>query len=159
MTVEKRQRTSNRYLQPTTQGFGAFPYNRIEVERMPQTRISEPKGLLSFYGVLSLYLAFMVFAWGTNYKLSLYKTEHQSSPAKVCTSGSDAAKKALDHAADAHTLSQVPLRMAVLFSLPQGTEDYSLERQSDEGVSSLSPLSRAPILYLRPPPDKGRSLD
>jgi len=126
---------------------------------MSQTRISEPKGLLSFYGVLCLYLAFMVFAWGTSYKLSLYKAGHESSPAKVCTRGSDAAKNALDHAADDHTLAPAPLSMAVLFSLPQGTEDYSLDRLSDERVSDLSPLGRAPILYLRPPPDEGRSLD
>jgi hypothetical protein len=126
---------------------------------MPQTRISKPKGLLSIYGLLCVCLALMVFAWGTSYKLSLYKTGHQSSPAKVCTRGSDAAKNALDHAADSHTLSQPPLGRAVLFALPQGTEDYSSDRLSDEAVSDLSPLSRAPILYLRPPPDKGRSLD
>jgi hypothetical protein len=49
--------------------------------------------------------------------------------------------------------------MAVPFSLPQGTEHHPLNWLSDETVSDLSPLSRAPILYLRPPPDEGRSLD
>jgi hypothetical protein len=101
----------------------------------------------------------MVFAWGTSYKLSLYNTERQSFPAKVCTLGSDAAKNALDHAADSQTLSQLPLSVAILFSLPQRTEDYTLDRLSDEAVIELSPLSQAPILYLRPPPDKGRSFD
>ena len=100
----------------------------------------------------------MVFAWGTNYKLSLYKVGHQNSPAKVCTRGTDAAKNALDHAADGHTLSKEPISMAVRFSFSQGNEDYSLDRLSDESVSDLSPLSRAPILYLRPPPDEGRTL-
>jgi hypothetical protein len=118
---------------------------------MSQTRISEPKGLVSFYGVLCVYLAIMVFAWGTSYKLSLYHPGHESSPAKVCTRGSDAAKSALDQAAGAPTLAQMPL--------PQGTEVHSLERPSDEAVSDLSPLSQAPILYLRPPPDERRSLD
>jgi hypothetical protein len=117
------------------------------------------KGLVSFYGVLCISLAFTVFAWGTSYRLSLYKAERQSSPAKLCTRGSDAAKNALDHATNSHTLSQPPHSMAVLFSLSQGTEDYSFDRQSDEAVSYLSPLGRAPILHLRPPPDKGRSLD
>jgi hypothetical protein len=126
---------------------------------MPKPQISKSKGLLSFYGALCIYLALMVFAWGTSYKLSLYNPGHESSPAKVCTRGSDAAKNALDHAADSHTLSQPPLNVAVLFSLPQGTKDYSLDRLSDEAVSDLSPLSRAPILYLRPPPDEGRSID
>jgi hypothetical protein len=49
--------------------------------------------------------------------------------------------------------------VAILFSLPQRTEDYILDRLSDEAVIELSPLSQAPILYLRPPPDKGRSFD
>jgi hypothetical protein len=101
----------------------------------------------------------MVFAWGTSYKLSLYNPGHQSSPAKVCTRGSDAAKSALDHAADGHTFSQIPPSMAVLFSLPQRTDDSFLDRLSDEAVSDLSPLSQAPILYLRPPPDERRSVD
>jgi hypothetical protein len=55
-------------------------------------------------------------------------------------------------------LAQAPLGIAVLFSLPQETEDYRFDRQSDEAVSDLSPLSRAPILYLRPPPDERRTL-
>jgi len=129
------------------------------VKRKSKTRISEPRGLLSFYGALCIYLAFMVFAWGTNYKLSLYNPGHESSPAKVCTRGSDAAKSALDQAAGVPTLAQIHLRIAGLFSLPQGTEVYSVDRPSDEVVSDLSPLSRAPILYLRPPPDKRRALD
>jgi hypothetical protein len=126
---------------------------------MSQTRVSERKRLSSFYGVLCVYLAFMVFAWGTNYKLSLYKAERQGSPAKICTRGSDAAKNALDRASDGHTLSRASLCMAVLLSLPRGVEDYSSDRLSDDAVSVLSPLSRAPILYLRPPPDQGLSLD
>ena len=129
------------------------------MERMSQTRISEPKGVFSFYGVLCVYLAIMVFAWGTSYKLSLYNPGHESSPAKVSTRGSDAAKSALDQAAGAPTLAQMPLRIAALFSLPQRTEVHSLDRPSDEAVSDLSPLSQAPILYRRPPPDERRSLD
>ena len=101
----------------------------------------------------------MVFAWGTNYKLSLYKTGRQSSPAKVCTRGSDAAKNALDHASDGHALSPAPLGMAVHLSLPQKPEDYYLDRLRDEAIMNRSSLSRAPILHLRPPPDDGRTLD
>jgi hypothetical protein len=123
-----------------------------------QTRNSVQKRLLSIYGVLYISLAFTVFAWGTGYKLSLYNPGHESSPAKLCTRGSDPAKNALDHAASGNAVAQAPLRIAVLFSLPQRTEDYPSDRQSDEAVSDLSPLSRAPILYLRPPPDEGRTL-
>jgi hypothetical protein len=134
-------------------------FTGVELECVSQTRISKPKGLLSFYGLMYLSLAFFVFAWGTSYKLSLYNPGHESSPAKVCTRGSDAAKNALEHAADDHILSPAPVSMAVLFSLPQGTEDYSLDRLRDEVATDLSPLDRAPILYLRPPPDEGRSQD
>jgi hypothetical protein len=129
------------------------------LKRMSQTRISGPRGLLSFRGVLCVSLAFMVFAWGTNYKLSLYKAGHETSPAKLCTRGSDASKSALDQASCAHTLARMPLRIAALFSLSQGTEDYSLNRLNDEAVNDHSTLSRAPILYLRPPPDEGRSIE
>jgi len=134
-------------------------FTGAELECVSQIRISEAKGSFSFYGVLCISLAFMVFAWGTNYKLSLYNPGHESFPAKVCTRGSDAAKNALEHAADGHTLSPASVSMAVLFSLSQGTEDYSLDRLRDEVAADLSPLDRAPILYLRPPPDNGPSLD
>jgi hypothetical protein len=99
----------------------------------------------------------MVFAWGTNYKLSLYKAEHGNSPAKVCTRGSDAAKSALDHAADGSNLSQASLGIAILSSPLEGTEDHRIDRLRDEAARDRSPLRRAPILYLRPPPDERRS--
>ena len=84
------------------------------MKRISKIRISESKGLLSIYGVLCLILAFLVFAWGTSYKLSLYNRGHESTPAKVCTRGSDAAKSALDDAADGRTVARAPLSMAVL---------------------------------------------
>jgi hypothetical protein len=101
----------------------------------------------------------MVFAWGTNYKLSLYNAQHESTPAKVCTRGSDAAKNALDDAADGRTAAHPPFSIAVPFSLFQGTEDFPVNQRRDAAIIDRSPLSRAPILYLRPPPDEGRSLD
>jgi hypothetical protein len=132
---------------------------RAEVERISRTRISKPKVSLSFYGVLCIYLALMVFAWGTSYKLSLYKAEHQGSPAKLCTRGSDAVENALDHAANGNTVAHAHLSIAVFFSRLQGTGDQSLDRLRDEAIIDRSPLSRAPILCLRPPPDERRSLD
>jgi hypothetical protein len=128
---------------------------------MTQSRTSESEGLLSSCGILCVALVFMIFAWGTGYKLSLYKVESgtSSAPAKVCTRGSDAAKSALDHAADGPTVAQRPLCVAVLISLDQGVEEHPVDQRSDDVVSDLSPLSRAPILYLRPPPDAEHSLD
>jgi hypothetical protein len=125
---------------------------------MSQNRIAQPRGLLSSHGVLCFFLAIMVFAWGTNYKLSLYKAERPCSPAKVCTRGSDATKKALNHAADVRTVAQAPPSNASISSLLQGIEDFPIDRLCDEVVSDLSPLGRAPILYLRPPPGELHSL-
>jgi hypothetical protein len=129
------------------------------LESISQTRILGSKRLLSFGGALCVSLAFMVFAWGTNYKLSLYKTGHETSPAKLCTRGSDAAKNAMGHTAGARTLAPTPLRIAALFSHPRETKSYPADWLSSEAICDLSPLRRAPILYLRPPPDKRRWLD
>jgi len=104
----------------------------------------------------------MVFAWGTNYKLSLYRSGHEASPAKVCTRGSDAAKNAVDNAAGVPTIAdaaEAPLSIVVFRSRLQGPEKYPLDRLRDEAIIDRTPLSRASILYLRPPPDKGRSFD
>jgi hypothetical protein len=101
----------------------------------------------------------MVFAWGTNYKLSLYNAGHQNLPAKVCTRGSDAAKNAVDDAADGNTVAHAYLSITVLFSALQETENHPVNRMRDEAIIDRSPLSRAPILYLRPPPEEGLALD
>ena len=132
---------------------------KAKLEKASQNRNPIHKGLISFYGAVCISLAFMVFAWGTAYKLSLYSPGYETSPAKLCTRGSDAAKNALEHAAEGGAIAQAPLTSQFSFLFLQGTEDYSVDRLSDEAGSDLSPLSRAPILYLRPPPDEGRSLD
>lgn len=123
------------------------------MQRMSQTRIPQPKGLFSFYGILCVSLAILVFAWGTSYRLSLYNAGHENSPAKVCTRGSDAAKSALDHAAGGKAVVHLPVSIAILFSSFQETADYRVVRLRDEAIMDRSPLGRAPILYLRPPPD------
>jgi hypothetical protein len=125
---------------------------------MSQTRSTKPKGLFSLSGLLCLLLAFMVFAWGTDYKLSLYSAKRESSPAKVCTRGSDTAKSALDDAADGRDVAQARLSIVVFSALLQGIEDCSIDWRRDEAVGDLSPLSRAPILHLRPPPGERRPL-
>jgi len=103
----------------------------------------------------------MVFAWGTNYKFSLYRAGHESSPAKVCTRGSDAAKSAVANAACGGAVvaaTEAPSSIAVLSSLLQEAENYPVDRLRDEAIIDRSPLSRAPILYLRTPPDEGHAL-
>jgi hypothetical protein len=51
---------------------------------------------------LCVILPFMILAWGTAYKLSLYTTAKREAPAKVSTRGSDAAKSSVSHAIDGH---------------------------------------------------------
>lgn len=129
------------------------------MKRMSQSRIAEPKGSVSFCGALCVSLAIMVFAWGTSYKLSLYYAGHENSPAKVCTRGSDAAKSAVDHSVGGNTVVHTPLGIPDRFSPLQGAGDIPVDRLRDEAIIDRSPLSRAPILYLRPPPFDGLSLD
>jgi len=132
------------------------------LENVSPTRTSRPEELFSFCGVLCVFLAIMVFAWGTNYKLSLYKAGHEGSPAKVCTRGSDAAKNAVAQSARggaAAAATEAPSDVAVLSSLVRRTETFPVDWLRDEAVIDRSPLSRAPILYLRPPPDERFFLD
>jgi hypothetical protein len=128
---------------------------------MTQSRTSKSEGLLSTCSILCVALVFMIFAWGTGYKLSLYNVEGgtSSAPAKVCTLGSDAAKSALDHAADGPAVAHTPLYLAVLIALDPGAEEHPVDQRSDDVVRDVSPLRRAPILYLRPPPAAEHSLD
>lgn len=133
--------------------------SRVLLEIVSHTRSLIQRRLISFYGVVCITLALSVFAWGTSYKLSLYTTHHQSSPAKLCTRGSSPAKSALNHAVGAGSVAPASLRMAIFFSLPQRMEVLFFDRLGEEAVSDLSPLGQAPILYLRPPPDEGRSVD
>jgi len=115
--------------------------------------------LVSFWGVLCVSLAFMVFAWGTNYKLSLYTAGHNTSPVKLCTRGSDAAESAVDHAAGARAATQRQLRIPALSSLNEIAAVDSSDRRSTDSIGDVSPLRQAPSLYLRPPPGKRRFLD
>jgi hypothetical protein len=100
----------------------------------------------------------MVFAWGTNYKLSLYKIGSESPPAKVCTRGSDAAKDALSAHANIQATTQAHLELAAFFVLPTAVEGHPSHWVQDESVDDRSPLGKAPVLYLRPPPAELRLL-
>lgn len=103
----------------------------------------------------------MVFVWGTSYKLSLYKVEHAatSAPAKVCTRGSDAARSAVDQAADGPHVGPTALFVEAILSLDEPARTYPMEGRRGEAARDLSPLRGAPILYLRPPPYEGHLLD
>jgi hypothetical protein len=112
------------------------------------------RGAWSPGSCLFLLLALSVFAWGTAYKLSLYKTNPPGSvtPAKLCKLTSDNAKSQVDHAIEGHKVafSGLPLKTFPAFTIfvpvLQG------EVRPSTSTVSLAPLKAAPILHLRPPP-------
>ena len=114
------------------------------MENVSHTRTSGPGSWLSLYGLFCLSLGFMVFAWGTNYKLSLYNAGHQNLPAKVCTRASDAAKNAVDHAANGNTVPHAFLSIAVFFSALRGTENDPVNRLAATKQSSTGRHSAVP---------------
>lgn len=132
-----------------------------ELDCLTHSQTPPSKRLLSSNVGLCLALVFMIFAWGTSYKLSLYKVENltSSTPAKVCTRGSDAAKSDFDHAADGRDAAPMLICLASLVTRYRDAEERPLDRSSHIVMSDRSPLRRAPILYLRPPPHEQDSLD
>jgi hypothetical protein len=92
----------------------------------------------------------MVVAWGTEYKLSLYKAAQTMAPAKVCTRGSDAAKCGVDHVVNAHKQirTSVPVVLPALLVPPRlcGESSFPL------GSLELFPSRSTPIHAGRPPP-------
>ena len=112
------------------------------------------KASWSSCNLLLLLLALAVFAWGTSYKLSLYKTlpPGSSTPAKLCTRSSDLVKGQLDAATNGHEVLHrvvlpglVPIVVELAFPLYRRTSQDSL-------ASEFSPLRDIPVLHLRPPP-------
>ena len=104
--------------------------------------------------LLFLLLAFMVFAWGTGYKLSLYKSLRGdgSTPAKLSTRASDVAQSDLQTA----TADQGPSELvSVATALPApsaGQCASSRDRIEDGQPINPSPFHPPSALDLRPPP-------
>jgi hypothetical protein len=104
-------------------------------------------------------LAVLVFLWGTAYKLSLYRPPDNRVPAKLCTRSSDAAKNAVDDAAnggETHPetllLTLTPVLVAPLPLLLGRDRQDSLTKNS-------SPFHWTPDLFLRPPPEQVREIE
>jgi hypothetical protein len=114
------------------------------------------RGLWSPGPLLILLLTCSVFAWGTSYKLSLYKNNPPGlvTPAKLCKLTSDNAKSQLDHAVDGHRA----LLAVFLITLLPISRELVLVIQGQimlNGVTcNLAPLKAAPVLHLRPPPTR-----
>jgi hypothetical protein len=122
--------------------------------------ILQPQKKRCFLGaLLCLSLAFMVFAWGTGYKLSLYKADQHSEPAKVCIRGSNAAKSDLDHSVDGHKVQQASASMTLVSVLDIMHSCPLIHGVPAGSAKNLLPLRSRPILHLRPPPAGLRLLD
>jgi hypothetical protein len=114
-------------------------------------RPSRSQWRFPLYGVLCVILPFTILAWGTAYKLSLYKTDKNGAPAKVCTRGSDAAKSSVSQAIDCHKVigngaaPSLPVDFRLVLPAPH---DVALP----EAFQVILPLRSTPILAARPPP-------
>jgi hypothetical protein len=128
-----------------------YPGAHEPLYELKHPRPSRSKWRFPLCGLLCVVLPFMIFAWGTAYKLSLYKTETNSAPAKVCTRGSDAAKSSVNQAIDSRKVigNGIALPLPVNFSvvLP-GRRDVALS----EACQVILPLQSCPTLAARPPP-------
>lgn len=101
--------------------------------------------------LLCVVLPFMIVAWGTAYKLSLYKTYKNGAPAKVCTRGSDAAKCSVSQAIDGRKV----IGNGIAPSLPTNFCLVLPELRNvalSEAFQVILPLQSGPILAARPPP-------
>lgn len=117
--------------------------------RHPQP--SRPKWRFPLFGLLCAVLSFTIFAWGTAYKLSLYKIQTNSAPAKVCMRGSDAAKSVVGQAINGRKVfgNGVATPMNVSFPIPRLSRHVLAV---PKGTRGIVPLRFEPVLAARPPP-------
>jgi hypothetical protein len=122
------------------------PLNALKHPRSSRFKWRSP-----LFGLLCAVLPFMIFAWGTAYKLSLYKTETNSAPAKVCTRGSDAAKSSVIQALDGREVfgKNITPPLPVNFPIVSPGRD---EVAQSEMCQVILPLQCCPMLAARPPP-------
>jgi hypothetical protein len=104
-------------------------------------------------------LAILVFMWGTGYKLSLYRPPDNRVPAKLCTRASDAAKSAVDDAANGGETHSEALQRA-LAPVPVAPLLLLFRRdRKDNLAKNYFPFRWTPDLYLRPPPTRLREIE
>jgi hypothetical protein len=103
-----------------------------------------------------LALALMIFAWGTGYKLSLYKSVQPDghAPAKLCTLASDAARSAVVEASNGQ--KAIPHSILVVsLSLPVTAVNAFSHVDIDDGQpANPSPFYPPKALDFRPPPQR-----
>ena len=104
-------------------------------------------------------LALLVFLWGTGYKLSLYRPPDNRVPAKLCMRASDAAKSAVEDAANGGQTHPEALLMT-LAPVPVMSSPLLFRRDRQDGLAkNSSPFHWTSDLYLRPPPAHPREIE
>ncbi len=104
-----------------------------------------------------LFTAVAVFAWGTGYKLSLYKDASQQGrapQAKLCTRASEAAKNQVEASvtgAPHHEAVPVLLALAALPAQIGAPPATALAADSARFQPVLA-SSSGPVVFVRPPP-------
>jgi hypothetical protein len=118
---------------------------------LTHTRWSQPKWRFPLCGLLSVILPFMILAWGTAYKLSLYKSSVNGAPAKVCTRGSDAAKSGVSAAIDGRKIVGTGLMPSLPVKFRLATPE-PIDVALSDATQIVLPLQSAPVHAARPPP-------
>lgn len=156
------------YLNPTLISFIASEqyYHRLVASILRSVTISmkpDTRTRYSFYAwpgyiFATMLLAMAVFAWGTSYKLSLYKTAYsgKSMPeAKLCTRASDIAQSEIA-AAVSGALPHPPrssfLILAFLACLAMAASGPVLDRIRQKSPPPRFTTAFTPSLFFRPPP-------
>jgi len=128
------------------------------------TSLNEParclRALLFLRGPLFLLLALMVFAWGTGYKLSLYKAPPKdgTAPAKLCTRSSDKAWSAIFDATQGSEPTALLSLPTLLFAAALTYRTLGPRDIEDGQPMHPSPFHPPSALDLRPPPRKSLEL-
>jgi hypothetical protein len=155
MKINVRSRCPRRPIRPSN----LLSTNQLHVcagayeslEAFNHSRPSRLKWRISLCGLLCMVLPFVVFAWGTAYKLSLYKADNSSVPAKVCTRGSDASKSSVRQAVDGRKVIGNGVA-------PSPVADFSFVLPGRSGVAlpeayrTIFPVRNWPTVAARPPP-------
>ena len=107
-----------------------------------------------------LLLAVMVFAWGTGYKLSLYKAplKDGTAPAKLCTRASEAARSALTTVAENSQIVALFSLATLFFAVDVVWRDLRPSGVDGQPINP-SPFHPPAALDLRPPPMRQLSLE
>ena len=125
----------------------------LPIEKPTRAFVRSPYGRSLLYGALLLVLGFLVFCWGTSYKVSLYENAGPGrAPAKLCTRASDDSKAEVERAVDG-SLCAIGLLFVALVITP-GHEEFvaALPRERCDQTRRRRRAFASPAWLRRPPP-------